>query len=184
MRELFQAFLSGDDAAFGEIYREMNPRVSAYCFKLAPDVWQDIVQELWERVISLRAKHIDIESPLSFLFHVARNLTIDHFRRSVESRPILENDATTEEPAHDLEALVLESLERLAFDDREVLVLNIYSGYKFDEIAKIQGRSTEAVWQQASRARKKLRQLVVEDAKRLGIALPETTQKQKEGSIV
>jgi RNA polymerase sigma-70 factor (ECF subfamily) len=185
MREQFQAFLAGDDAAFGEIYREVNPRISAYCYKLAPDVWQDVVQELWERVISLRSKRNsdrDIESPLSFLFQVARNLTVDHFRRSHITEEVTEDIAAEEAPPTDLETLVLESLERLPFDDREVLVLNIYSGYKFEEIAKIQNRKVDAVWQQASRARKKLREFVVQDAKHLGIEIPSVSPKKKEGS--
>src|ERR1044071_4399626 len=93
MRELFQAFLAGDDAAFGEIYREVNPRISAYCYKLAPDAWQDVVQELWERVISLRTKRNvgnTIESPLSFLFQIARNLTVDHFRSTHPTEAVTE----------------------------------------------------------------------------------------------
>jgi RNA polymerase sigma-70 factor, ECF subfamily len=184
MRELFQAFLSGDDAAFGEIYREVNPRISAYCYKLAPDVWQDVVQELWERVISMRSKRNtgrDIESPLSFLFQIARNLTTDHFRRLHVTEDVSEDIAAEDHRTTDLETLVLESIERLPFDDREVLVLNIYSGYKFEEIAKIQDRSVDAVWQQASRARKKLREFVMQDAKRLGVALP-AMSKKKEGT--
>jgi RNA polymerase sigma factor (sigma-70 family) len=194
MREQFQAFLAGDDAAFGDFYREVNPRISAYCYKLAPDAWQDIVQELWERVIALRTKNspsfsrrgqgVVIESPLSFLFQVARNLTVDHFRRSHFTEDISDDLAAEDGRATDLETLVLESLERLAFEDRELLVMNIYSGYKFEEIAKIQNRSVDAVWQQASRARKKLREFVMQDAKRLGIALPAVSNTKKEGSAV
>ena len=123
-----------------------------------------------------------MESPLSFLFQIARNLTVDHFRRSHITEAMNDDIAAEDGRPTDLETLILESLERLEFDDREVLVLNIYSGYKFEEIAKLQNRSVEAVWQQASRARKKLREFVVQDAKRLGIALPAI--KKKEGTVV
>lgn len=187
MRELFQTFLAGDNAAFGAIYRELNPRLSAYCYKLAPNDWQDIVQELWEKIIALRTatNKVAIESPLSFMFQMARNLVVDRFRRRIETRELLETDSVqsdspgTDERS-DLTTVILESLERLPFDDREILVLNIYSGYSFAEIAAMQQRSTDAVWQQASRARKRLREFAVHDAKRLGIALPAMNSKVSE----
>jgi DNA-directed RNA polymerase specialized sigma24 family protein len=63
MRALFEKFLAGDDTAFAELYREMNPRLSAYCHKLvgsragsaAPRA-EDLMQELWERVIAMRSR--------------------------------------------------------------------------------------------------------------------------------
>jgi RNA polymerase sigma-70 factor (ECF subfamily) len=184
MRELFQKFLSGDDAAFAELYREFNPRLSAYCYKLAPTEWEDIMQELWERMIAMRSKlgapRSEIASPLAFLFQMLRNLSVDHFRRSVETAELTEESAMADEgetrAASDIECLILEAFEKLSFEDREVLVLNIYSGYKFGEIAEIQGKSVDAVWARASRARTRLREIVIADAGRLGISLPRTYQ--------
>ncbi len=184
MRELFQKFLSGDDAAFAEIYRECNPRLSAYCYKLAPQEWEDIMQELWERVIAMRSRSgsragrtapREIASPLAFLFQMLRNLSVDHFRRNVETTELTEEYSDGETRASsDIECIILDAFEKLSFEDREVLVLNIYSGYKFGEIAEIQGKSVDAVWARASRARIRLREIVAADAKKLGISLPRT----------
>ena len=183
-RILFQQFLNGDDRAFAEIYREFNPRLSAYCYKVVPEQWEDVMQELWERVIALRSKrgrmgtawgahHAAIDSPLAFLFRMVKNLIIDNHRRSVETREIEEEDLlSASTTTTDVECIILEAFEKLPFEDREVLVLNIYSGYKFGEIAEMQGKSVDAVWARASRARTKLRQIVMADAKRLGVSLP------------
>ncbi len=152
------------------------------------------MQELWERVIALRAKRgrggraggtdpstssgqalreSAIDSPLAFLFRMVKNLIIDNHRRSIETREIVEDDMQTTSHANsDIECIILEAFEKLPFEDREVLVLNIYSGYKFGEIAEMQGKSVDAVWARASRARKQLRQIVMDDAKRLGLTLP------------
>ncbi|HWF44336.1 MAG TPA: RNA polymerase sigma factor [Candidatus Kapabacteria bacterium] len=185
IRALFEQFLAGDNAAFAELHRELNPRLSAYCYKLAPEHSEDIVQEMWERVIAMRSKasrQTPIDSPLAFLFRMLKNIAIDHFRRSKETRALTEEDSDRTAPTvTDLEALILEAFEKLSFDDREVLVLNIYSGYKFGEIAEMQGKSVDAVWAQASRARARLRAIVIEDAKEAGISLPAMKQKAKIG---
>ena len=182
LRERFCAFLEGDDEAFAEIYRELNPRLSAYCYKLIPEEAPDVMQQLWERVITLRKKHAltdeAIASPIAYLIRTVRNLAADFHRRSVDVRELRDEDEVGN-PAiphqanpTDLECVVLDALEKLSFDDREVLVLNIYSGYSFGEIAEMMGKSVDAIWARASRARIRLREIVVADARRLGVALP------------
>jgi len=204
MRALFEKFLAGNDEAFAELYREMNPRLSAYCWKLSPANADDLMQELWERVIAMRSRKgshgkgvqagssapRDVESPLAFLFRMLKNLAIDQHRKEKNEIP-LDDDATDEshgtylshstsvEQSTDIECIILDALEKLSDDDREVLVLNIYSGYKYGEIAEMLGTSPEAVWQRASRARIKLRKIVIEDAKRMGVALPKMNSEVK-----
>ena len=189
----FQAFLAGDDAAFAELYRELNPRLSAYCHKLAPGRADDLMQELWERVIAMRAPRMaaprEVASPLAFLFRMLKNLAIDEFRKS-KNEIALEEDQTDptdgsngEQRTTELESIILEALEKLPKDDREVLVLNLYSGYNFGEIAEMLSATPEAIWQRASRARAKLRKIVIADAARLGIALPRMKQKLEQETV-
>ncbi len=185
LSRLFEAFLAGNDAAFAELYHDINPRLSAYCHKLSPTVADDLMQELWERVIAMRSpslkkKKLEVINPSAFLFRMLKNLAIDEHRRkkdeiSLESHSFHEiylSLGTYHEESSDVEAIILEALEKLPGDDRELLVLNIYSGYSFGEIAEMLGKSTDAIWQQASRARAKLRTIVIEDAERMSIALP------------
>ena len=198
----FQAFLAGDDAAFSALYREVNPRLSAYCHKLARGQAEDLMQELWERVLAMRSRAgstapreagrsmsnpapapREIASPLAFLFRMVKNLAIDEHRKRKNEISLDEDGANGTYTTHssqavifeqstDIEAIILEAVEKLPADDREVLVLNIYSGYNFGEIAEMLSTSPEAIWQRASRARVKLRKIVIEDAERMGVALP------------
>ena len=197
INSVFEAFLAGDDAAFAELYRELNPRLSAYCHKLVGSRAgstalraDDLMQELWERVIGLRThpfsrKGQGVVNPQAFLFRMLRNLAIDEHRKRKNEVALDEDVANGAHVTHasqyatsdseestDIEAIILEALEKLSDDDREVLVLNIYSGYNFGEIAEMLGKSPDAVWQRASRARAKLRKIVINDAKRMGVALP------------
>jgi RNA polymerase sigma-70 factor, ECF subfamily len=184
---LFEAFLAGNDAAFTALYRDLNPRLSAYCHKLSPSNADDLMQELWERVIAMRSptlkkKKLEVINPSAFLFRMLKNLAIDAHRRKKDeisldehsSQETHESHGIFEQETSDIEAIILEALEKLPDDDREVLILNIYSGYSFGEITTMVGKSTEAIWQQASRARVKLRTIVMEDAVRMGVAIPKT----------
>jgi RNA polymerase sigma factor (sigma-70 family) len=184
----FEAFLAGDNSAFAPLYRELNPRLSTYCHKLSPGHTDDLMQELWERVIAMkqradRTKARIVDSPQAFLFRMLKNLAIDQHRK-IKNEIALNGDmedashathpsySTKLEESTDIECIILDALEKLPADDREVLVLNIYSGYDFGEIAEMLGKSADAIWQRASRARVKLRKIVIEDANRMGVPLP------------
>jgi len=181
LRSLFSAFLEGDNDAFAEIYRELNPRLSAYCHKLAPAYADDLMQELWEKVIGMRSKKaVEVQSPTAFLFRMLRNITIDHVRRTDETAELKDEHIASEHEATDFEMIIVEALEKLPAEEREILVLNIYSGYKFGEIAEMLEMSVEAVWQRASRARTKLRAIVEADAAQQGIGLPSKKSREKE----
>jgi DNA-directed RNA polymerase specialized sigma24 family protein len=66
----------------------------------------------------------------------------------------------------EMEELVNSSLDTLKFEDKELLVLNMYCGYRFDEIANMMGMSPNAIWTRASRARAQLRDRVKSMIKR------------------
>jgi RNA polymerase sigma factor (sigma-70 family) len=128
-----------------------------------------------------------------------KNLAIDEHRKGKNEIPLdidgMDESLTAhsshssglEEPT-EIECIILDALEKLPGDDREVLALNIYSGYNYGEIAEILGKSADAVWQRASRARVKLRKIVIDDAKRMGVALPKinsgTKTAQKKEAII
>ena len=180
---LFRRMISGDDAAFGKLWSAFNGKLQRYIAKqlgTGPHV-EDLLQELWMRVIRLRespkkereekAFHVQ-----AFLFRIAHNLVIDFLRTRKEHAQIDSVDdayhpTTQARDLSDPEDLAARALEMLPFDFREVLVLNLHLGYRFDEIAEMLEKSPDAIWARASRARAKLRRLVVELAEREGISL-------------
>jgi RNA polymerase sigma-70 factor (ECF subfamily) len=164
---LFEQFLAGDDDAFLKLFRAYNGRLHLYCVKLIGShvLAEDMMQELWERVIQLRRNPREVRNPLGFLLRMARNLCLDHLKspknRSVRLDDLHESAYPSERgEMSEMEELVLASLEDLPFDYREVLVLNMYCGYRYDEIAVMLGKSPDAIWARASRARTMLRKAV------------------------
>lgn len=166
---LFEQFIGGDDRGFLELYRRHNPRLLLYTLKVLGDRprAEDVTQESWERLIAMRGTGQLLRNPMGFLLRVARNLCIDAMRARRYHTPLDElheanHPASKLEPLTELESLALESLEQLPFEQREVLVLNYYCGYRFEEIATMLGRTPEAVWARASRGRTRLRQIVAD----------------------
>ncbi len=164
---LFRKFLAGDDVAAIKVFRKYNRPLNVYCLKMLGSVEQaqDVTQEIWERVVRLRERPVEVHTPLGFLIRIARNLCLNHLRSRKNFVPLgaLEEAAlpvyTTPELS-DMEDLVVSSLDKLSFDYREVLVLNFYCGYRFDEIAEMLGKTPDAIWMRASRARAQLRKIV------------------------
>ncbi len=164
----FAKFLSGDDNAAMYFFRAYNRKLFLYCAKLVNNIHaaEDITQEVWERIIKLRNQsQPEIANPGGFMFTIARNLCLNHIKLKKHTIPL---DAISEldipheyQPGStDMEELVNSSLDTLKFEDKELLVLNMYCGYRFDEIATMMGMSPNAIWTRASRARAQLRDRV------------------------
>jgi RNA polymerase sigma-70 factor (ECF subfamily) len=164
----FAKFLSGDDNAAMYFFRAYNRKLYLYCAKLVNNMHaaEDITQEVWERIIKLRSQtQPEIANPGGFMFTIARNLCLNQIKLKKHTIPldaISEMDIPHEyQPGStDMEELVNSSLDTLKFEDKELLVLNMYCGYRFDEIANMMGMSPNAIWTRASRARAQLRDRV------------------------
>jgi RNA polymerase sigma factor (sigma-70 family) len=166
---LFKLFLSGDDLAFTSLYAIYNQKLFIYCTKILQNEEEakDIIQMVWEKIIRLRNGKNDIKNPIGFLFKIARNLCLDHkkhasFQLSIDSMEEhnLFLSPKSQYSLTENEELVIEALEDLPFEAKEIIVLHYYNGYSFQEIAAIQGKSSNAVWMRVSRARKLLREII------------------------
>jgi RNA polymerase sigma-70 factor (ECF subfamily) len=159
-RELFARFLEGDDLAFTLFLERHNRRLYAFCIKMLrdPEAAQDVMQEVWERVIRLRGSGESVGNPLGLLMRIVRNLSLNHLR---DERDHLSLDelaeaqhpgASAHEPSY-LEELIVLALERLPMPQREVLILHTYSGYNYMEIASMLDLSVDNVRMRAMRGR-------------------------------
>lgn len=166
--ELFDLFLKGDDNAALLLFNMFNKRIYLYCAKIVSNTYiaEDITQEVWERIIKLRfQENTNILNPVGFIFTIARNLCLNHIKlqKHVISLDVLDDfrlPSVHQPGSTSIEELVNTSLNALKFEDRELLVLHMYCGYRFDEIAEMLKISPNAVWTRASRARAQLREVI------------------------
>ena len=162
--DLFARHLRGDHDALMRLFDRHNERLWLYVARIISDGSgaNDIMQDLWERIIYLRKKKTETpQNPVGYCYRMARNLSLNFIRSRKGNVPI---DDLTEaehpiveivEPT-DQEELLRLALERLPEAYREVLVLNAWSGYSFEEIAEMLGKQPGAIHTTAYRARKRL----------------------------
>jgi RNA polymerase sigma-70 factor (ECF subfamily) len=166
----FERFLAGDDTAFAELFDRHNHRLFVYCLKFlgSTEMAEDVTQELWERVVRLRREPQQVLNPIGFFLRIARNLCVNAQKRSRRFSPLAELPESSHprgrmagDERSELEEAVGVGLTMLPFEYREVLILNVYCGYRLDEIATMLGKSSGTIWMRASRARAKLRRIVL-----------------------
>ena len=139
----------------GVLDRYEGPLVR-YSERILKDVERarDVVQETFLRLCSGRADKIT-DSLAAWLFQVCRNLSFDVKKK--ESRMKQISDAETfqqadenmdtdkEEEKKEKLRLVLEELEKIPENQREVLYLKLQEGLSYKEISRITGKSVSNV---------------------------------------
>jgi RNA polymerase sigma-70 factor (ECF subfamily) len=124
--------------------------------ELAEDLLQHTFLRLAERGPELR-----VDSDLrAWLFAVARNAYVSHARHELEPATEASVEALADPPP-DIEARLLlgdveQALERLRFEDREVLLLVAVQGFEQDAVARLLGLEPATLRQRLSRARSRL----------------------------
>lgn len=169
--QLMLAYAAGDVAAFDRLYQ--NHRAALYRFILRqvkdPVSSNDIYQLCWEKVIKGRQRYSSNSPFPAWLFRIARNTVIDHFRRQANipnhelpdlpsDRPDPEQSALEYESANSL----AEAIDSLPFDQREVVLLRLEAGLDLATIAALTGVNAETCKSRLRYALGKLKQQMQE----------------------
>jgi RNA polymerase sigma-70 factor (ECF subfamily) len=143
--ELLDRHLRGDAGGFAGLYRRYAPALHLYAQALTrdADAARDLVQETFVRAMDAAGLRGSVRP---MLYTIARNLAADERRKADvrrRARPLLALAARADAPApsHDAEA-VSQALDALPDEQREAVVLKIYAGLGFAEIAELTGVST------------------------------------------
>jgi len=132
---------------------------------------EDLVQEVFMRVLKYRAGYMGDSRFNVWLFQIARNAHIDHLRKRKATVPLDEQFAETPSreprPEAAYEAgqeadLVRRALDSLPVQKREILVLFRYQNLKLREIAELTGVQVGTVKAQVHRALKDLSRIYLE----------------------
>jgi len=152
--------MTWDPQTFEECFRDRYPALVQFLHGLTGDraAGEDVAQEafirLWSRGPTRRP---DADY---WLFRVARNLGLDWIKTEARrnKRDHLAAE-TADGPAFDPEdqAQVRRAVTALAPRDREVLLLREFSEMSYEQIARVVGRTVNAVKQDLFRAREHLR---------------------------
>jgi RNA polymerase sigma-70 factor (ECF subfamily) len=147
MEPLGQRLTAGDSDAFAALYEQYAGRVHHYLVaRLASrDVADEVLQEVFVRLVRQRAGLGRVENLAAYLFAMARNEAIrfaQRHGREAQHLPLTADDlfveAKSDDPTRRDEAeSAAVALGQLTDDAREVVELKIYGGLTFREIADL-----------------------------------------------
>ncbi|HYL88888.1 MAG TPA: sigma-70 family RNA polymerase sigma factor [Burkholderiales bacterium] len=115
--ELMRAYRNGDAAAFETLYARHRARLYRFVLRSVKSraVGEELFQEIWLRVIESRARYTAQARFTTWLYTIAHNLLVDHWRKRGLTLVALEGDeapGSSPDPADQTQAR--ESLERFA----------------------------------------------------------------------
>ena len=156
-KDLVERTIQGDPNAFNLLVSRWEKRLFNYIYRLvgnrddALDICQETFLKAYQQISYLR----DYKKFQGWLFKIARNFSISYYRSKNQSKTsnVVENQQELDnillrkyretsgnqrklEPT-ELRLLVEGALNKLNFEQRETVVLKIFEGFKFNEIANI-----------------------------------------------
>ncbi len=191
--QLVRRCLAGDGVAWEEIVRLHNRGIYNLCYRFtnSADDAQDLTQDVFIRVYRTLASYdVDKGAFTTWLTTLARNLLVDHFRRSKQDRITdsidaglrEEEDALSlsdrlEDPgptpddrlaSKETQKLVQQALARLSPDLREAVILRDLQDMDYKEIAQVLRVPEGTVKSRINRGRMELARLLSRNKKQAG----------------
>lgn len=147
--ELMQQIVSGDQAAFGELYHRYKDRMYYYFYRMlgnSSEQANDFLQELFMKLIEKPESYNPAYSFQTWLYSVANNMCKNEYRhrevrKVYQSAEALEhkldylNDSSVE-PEQLIEK-VFRTLDQLGEEHRSVFLLRYREGFSIKEVAEI-----------------------------------------------
>ena len=166
--ELMLAVRDGDLAKLGQLFDRYHVALFDFLSRMTgdPAAAEDLVQDIFVRILKYRATHRDDGRFETWIFRIARNARADFFRRRSEAEPMtdeaLEQPTTAAGPArqfeHDRQVSRLKrALMHLSDDKRELIVLARYREMPHEQIASLLGIEVGTVKVRLYRAIRELR---------------------------
>lgn len=150
--ELMLAYRDGDAGAFETLYARHRGALYRFVLRSLKDraVAEELFQEAWIRVIEARERYAPSAKFTTWLYTIAHNLLVDHWRRKGltlvelnDEHPSPDNPAKQAE-ARQAAARFLQVLEELPPAQREAFLLYEEGGMTVAEIAAATGTNEEA----------------------------------------
>lgn len=178
-----------DAAVLADLYEQYYERVARYIAArvsnrdLAEDLAGDVFLRCVESIGSFEQRGIPMQA---WLFRVAHNAVIDHYRRSGrrQTTPLEEAEeqaGRSDPPAEVEQKLLLDrvygAMQRLNASQQQVLSLRFIAGLSSEETGQVMERTNGAVRELQRTALKALRGLLGTDVDRLRFGPPESEER-------
>ena len=166
------AYGAGEITAFEELYTRHRGKLYRFMVRQVREhgTAEELYQDVWQRVITARARYAPEAKFSTWLFQIAHNRLTDHWRAlqhrppapaDAEERTAREADPQTPErqlSAFEERRRLQLALEELPAEQREVVLLRLEQELSLEQIGEITGVGRETVKSRLRYALDKLRQ--------------------------
>ena len=178
--DLIVSYIQGNEHCFEVLLAKHKQRVYSFIFSkvMNRDITEDIFQDTFIKVIQTikKGKYNEEGKFLPWVLRIAHNLVIDHFRKNkrfpkFENRDDYDIFAHISEPEKDIETLIIDKqiesvlmdlIYELPQDQADVLMMRLYKGMNFKDIAELTNVSINTALGRMRYALINIRKMVVE----------------------
>jgi RNA polymerase sigma-70 factor (ECF subfamily) len=168
LEKLIQQVKNGNVKAFGAIYNTLVEKLYRFIyFKVdSRETAEDLTQAVFLKVLEGINKYQEKSSFLAWVYTIARNQVIDHYRTKkshagldqAEKIEFSDKNLSLEEKEQRQE--IYKALRRLTKEEREVVELHSIDEFNFEEISQIVGKTPGSLRVLKYRALIKLRKFL------------------------
>ena len=171
--QLMLAVKEGTLSRMTVLFERYHKRLYNFFYKVNynQSLSEDLTQNVFERIIRYRSSYNQHYSFKSWMFQIARNVRIEHFKK-YGSKNINTLDLNEFDIGEDTLSIAIDKQEQMVFlkkamtrlneEQREILMLTRYQGMKYSEVGSLLGCSEGAVKVKVYRAIKQLRQIYLQ----------------------
>jgi len=179
--QLIRLFNEGSNEAFEVIVMRYQAHIYSYVMSITNDyeISNDVIQETFIRAFKKLKNYKDENKLKNWLFTLARNITMDYYRKnSVKAAPLETKDEdelslidslsdNSPQPidaaiAKDRDNLINEALSKLSAEERELISLK--DSMTFQEISQMQNKPIGTLLSKFNRALGKLKKILAESS--------------------
>ena len=176
--QLMLTYREGGAAAFEELYRRHKGPLFRFVLRSVREraLAEELFQEIWMRVIEARGRYEPQAKFTTWLYTIAHNRLVDHWRKKGLKQVSLDDEEAAGEPpaapgfeperileAKQGLARFARALEALPPAQREAFLLHEEAGMSVAEIARATGANEEAAKSRLRYALSKLKEAIADD---------------------
>ena len=160
---MMETFRQNPEKGFELIYRAWSGPLFRYLknsFNLTAEEAEDLLHNVFLPWVQTPQNLLNIENPGAYLFTSARNAALKHGEKAV-ARPLVNEPAESSHDEHvETGILINNALNKLPDDQKEAVVLKVWTDMTFEEIADVQRCSLQTVASRYRYAIARLKELI------------------------
>ena len=170
--ELMMAVAKGDESALAQLIRKWQGPLINFFYRSLGSVEhaEDLTQLVFVRIYRAAGNYQPVARFSTYLFHIARRLLINEFRRRqrkpletmdpAELRAVDTSSGRDQQRIFELEEAFQQAITKLTEDQRTAILLLKQQELSYDEIADVMNQSVAAVKTHIFRGRQKLKEVL------------------------